>query len=46
MISAREHARFLRGAVVTDFRREANRKVDVVCEASAAARLTQHKMAA
>ena len=46
MISTREHARFFRGAVVTDFKRDANRKVDVVCEASAAARLTQHKMAA
>ena len=46
MISTREHAKFLRGAVVTDFKRDANRKVDVVCEASAAARLTQHKMAA
>ena len=46
MISTREHAKFLRGAVVTDFRREAKRNVDVVCEASAAARLTQHKMAA
>ena len=46
MISTREHARFYRGAVVTDFKRDANRKVDVVCDASAAARLTQHKMAA
>ncbi len=46
MISTREHARFFRGAVVTDFKRDANRNVDVVCEASAAARDTQHKMAA
>ena len=46
MISTREHAKFLRGAVVTDFKRDANRNVDVVCEASAAARLTQHNIAA
>ena len=46
MVSTREHAKFLRGAVVTDLSRDANRKVDGVCEASAAARLTQHKMAA
>ena len=46
MISTRERARFFRGAVVTDFKRDANRNVDVVCEASAAARLTQHNIAA
>ena len=39
-------SKFFRGAVVTDFKRDAKRNVDVVCEASAAARLTQHKMAA
>ena len=46
MISTREHARFFRGAVVTDLSRDAKRNVDVVCEASAAARDTQHRMAA
>ena len=39
-------SKFLRGAVVTDFNRDAKRNVDVVCEASAAARDTQHRMAA